>query len=292
MRDDFCAFILTHGRPDRQFTLNSLEKRGYTGPVFFVVDDEDATLPEYQRRYGTERVLTFSKSAIAETFDEGDNSGDRRAIVYARNACWEFARRLGYRFFIQLDDDYVSWGYRFNARAEYVHSPIASLDDLFDNMATFLEATPFLSVAISQGGDHLGGGRSSDNKKITTKRKAMNTFVCMTDRPFTFVGRINEDVNTYTSAQRAGGAFITFYAAMVTQVQTQSNAGGMTDLYLDSGTYIKSFYTIMYAPSCTVVTSLIDHAGASHTGRIHHKVKWQQCAPKIIPETFRKARSA
>ena len=28
-------------------------------------------------------------------------------------------------------------------------------------------------------------------------RKAMNSFICSVDRPFQFVGRINEDVNTY-----------------------------------------------------------------------------------------------
>ena len=87
MRDDFCIFILTHGRADRVHTLTTLKRCGYTGKVYLVIDDEDATAPDYYARYG-EQVLMFSKEAISKTFDEGDNFNDRRTITYARNACW------------------------------------------------------------------------------------------------------------------------------------------------------------------------------------------------------------
>ncbi|HHV0077680.1 hypothetical protein [Escherichia coli] len=30
MRDDFCAFILTHGRPDKVLTYRTLRRAGYT----------------------------------------------------------------------------------------------------------------------------------------------------------------------------------------------------------------------------------------------------------------------
>lgn len=89
----FVAFILTHGRPDRVLTYEKLRKHGYTGKIYIVCDDEDKTLPEYRKRFGD--VLVFSKSEIAKTFDEGDNFGDRRAIIYARNACFELADRSG-----------------------------------------------------------------------------------------------------------------------------------------------------------------------------------------------------
>lgn len=89
----FVAFILTHGRPDRVLTYEKLRKHGYTGKIYIVCDDEDKTLPEYRKRFGD--VLVFSKSEIAKTFDEGDNFGDRRAIIYARNACFELAQQIG-----------------------------------------------------------------------------------------------------------------------------------------------------------------------------------------------------
>lgn len=38
------VFILTHGRPNKQFTYATLRRLNYTGPIKFVVDDEDPTI--------------------------------------------------------------------------------------------------------------------------------------------------------------------------------------------------------------------------------------------------------
>ena len=111
----FVAFILTHGRPDRVLTYEKLRKHGYTGTIYIVCDDEDKTLPEYRKRFGD--VLVFSKSEIAKTFDEGDNFGDRRAIIYARNACFELAQQIGATHFIELDDDYTY--FKFGSTTSY-----------------------------------------------------------------------------------------------------------------------------------------------------------------------------
>ena len=53
----------------------------------------------------------------------------------------------------------------------------------------------------------------------------------------------------------------------------------MTDIYLDSGTYVKSFYTIMYAPSCTKIRPM-----GSVYRRLHHSINWNNAVPKVIPE--------
>lgn len=291
MRPDFCAFILTHGRPDRVLTYNTLLRCGYTGKVFIVIDDEDKTADQYRERFG-DIVLQFSKAQIAKTFDEGDNFGDRRAIVYARNACWDLARQVGCRYFIQLDDDYTGFFYRFTPQGEYKHLKFVSIDAPFEALVEFLEAAPRChSIAMSQGGDHIGGERSGANKTINLRRKAMNTFVCSVDRPFQFVGRINEDVNTYTCGTRTGLLLFTFNGYQVSQMQTQHNAGGMTDLYLDSGTYIKTFYSVMYAPSCVKVYQLYDPRCAKdgkHNARIHHFINWNRTAPKILREDYKR----
>jgi hypothetical protein len=286
MRKDFAAFILTHGRSDRVYTVAALRSHGYTGEIYFVVDDEDKTANQYVEKYG-DKVLVFSKSEISKTFDEGDNFNDRRSIFYARNACFDLARKIGVRFFVELDDDYTGFYYRFDGNGFYGNWKLEPLDWLFSKFCDFLAATPFAAVALSQGGDHIGGGDTS--KSIKAKRKAMNSFVCDTKKPFEFVGRINEDVNTYTSQQRRGVAFLTFMQAQLNQKATQSNAGGMTDLYLDTGTYLKSFYSVMYGPSCVKVGTLRDPRSAGGA-RIHHAIDWDKCAPQIIRETHRKPR--
>jgi hypothetical protein len=282
--DDFAALILTHGRPDRVYTYRTLRSHGYTGRIVIVIDDEDKTADQYRALYG-DQVEMFSKSEIAKTFDEADNFNDRRAIIYARNASFDIARRIGVRYFIQLDDDYTAFRYRFNKRKEYDLQSTTQLDQVFSVFLSYLKATPFASVAMAQGGDHLGGGQGSYAKKIFAIRKAMNSFFCDVERPFQFHGRINEDVNTYTAQQRAGLPFLTVLGFSLEQKTTQSNAGGMTELYLDSGTYVKSFYSVLMAPSAVSVRVM-----RSRNGRLHHSINWKACAPQIIRETHRKLR--
>ncbi len=286
-RSDFAVFILTHGRPDRVITYATLRKQGYTGPIWIVIDDEDKTAQQYRERFG-DAVLTFSKAEIAATFDEGDNFGDRRAIVYARNACFDLARKVGARWFVQFDDDYLRLQYRRDAELRYTTIAVQNADAMFDALIEYAESTNLSALCMSQGGDHIGGAPSSYNKHgVIARRKAMNTFLCSTDRPLQFYGRINEDVNLYTCGQRRGEVvFLTLMQAMIVQKQTQSNAGGMTGLYLDSGTYLKSFYSVMYAPSCVRIGVMGEAAV-----RLHHDISWPHTAPKIVRESVRKVAS-
>lgn len=285
--DDFAVFILTHGRPDKIHTLKTLQSYGYTGKVYLVIDNEDKTAPQYFEKYGSHMVLQFDKQAVARACDEGDNFNDRRSIFYARNVCSELAQSVGVRYFVQLDDDYTYFSYRFDGQGFYAQKMCHKMDDVFALFVDYLKRTPFASVAMGQGGDYIAGAGSC--KSIGTKRKAMNTFVCDTERPFRFVGKINEDVNTYTCEQRRGLPMLTILGVSVYQEMTQRNEGGMSQLYLDAGTYIKSFYSVMYAPSCVKVSTLAGYKnGVSHR-RIHHRVNWNATAPQIIRATHRKA---
>jgi hypothetical protein len=280
--DDFCALILTHGRPGNVKTYATLERHGYTGPVFFVVDDEDKTLPEYRKRYG-DRVVTFSKAEIAAQFDEADNFNDRRSIFYARNASFDIAKRLGFTYFIQLDDDYYDFQFRSGPDQEFGYWKVRCLDQVFSAALDYYRSIPAASVCFAQGGDVIGGAKSGGQKNVTFKRKAMNTFICSTERRFAFKGRINEDVSTYAEAGRRGLLFITLMAVVMNQTDTQRTSGGMTELYLDGGTYLKSFYSVMIAPSCVKVGVI----GNDHP-RIHHSIDWKKAVPVILHERHRK----
>ena len=285
MKTDFAAFILTHGRPDRVHTYTTLRKAGYTGKIFLVIDDEDKTGDEYREKYG-DSVLTFSKSAVAKTFDEGDNFNDRRAIIYARNACHALAKSVGIKHFVQLDDDYTSFSIRHNSRLEYGWSRLRhTMEDALDALLEFYLSTGCASIAMSQGGDHIGGDNSQHTPSL--RRKCMNSFFCSTDKPLKFFGRVNEDVNTYTTLGRRGELFFTVIQAQLVQKQTQANAGGMSEMYAASGTYVKSFYSVMYAPSCVKIGTMGDPLSPHY--RIHHKINWHATAPKILREEHCKA---
>lgn len=282
---DFATFILTHGRPDRVYTVNTLKRSGYTGPVYLIVDDEDKTLDEYRRRYPGQ-VLTFSKKEISKTFDEGDNFTGHRGVIYARNACHDLAKSIGIKYFFELDDDYTDFRYKFNDKQQYGDWVIKDLDALLDHLLDYYKSIPAVSIALAQGGDFIGGKDGTMAKKIKPSRKVMNTFICSTDRPFKFIGRINEDVNTYTLMSLQGNLFFTIPLLAIQQKMTQSNANGMTDLYLDYGTYVKSFYSVLYCPSSVKITEM----GANYR-RIHHKVTWNNTAPVIVDEKHRKIKA-
>ncbi len=286
--DNFVALILTHGRPDRVFTYGTIRRRGYTGPIILVVDNTDKTIDQYREKYGDE-VVVFDKKAIAETFDTGDNFEDMRTIVYARNASFQIARSLGYRYFIQLDDDYTSFSWRFGPDLIYRTGlgSIEKLDNVWGIMLEFLKSTPTKTIAMAQGGDFIGGRWSSSGSKLCLKRKAMNSFICDTENPVEFVGRINEDVNTYTRKASTGELMFTLTQVSLGQVNTQQGSGGMTDVYLASGTYVKSFYSVMYHPSSVRVRPMACTGSRAGTIRLHHWVNWNQTVPKIVSEDWK-----
>lgn len=285
--NDFCIFILTHGRPNNVITYNTLKKANSTIKTFIVIDDEDKTADQYYDVFGDD-VLMFSKEDISKTFDEGDNFNDRRCIIYARNACFEIAKKLGYRYFIQLDDDYTSFQYRHPSERKLLAKVVTDVDEVFYSMLKLFKSIPAKTIAIAQGGDFIGGALNDTNVIKGYKRKAMNSFMCDTERPFSFYGRINEDVNFYTNEGRKGELILSIMKVMLTQKQTQSNAGGMTDIYLDKGTYFKSFYSVMYSPSCVKISLM---GNKSSSMRLHHRVSWNNCAVKILSEEVKKAQS-
>lgn len=279
---EFAVFILTNGRPNKVITYDTLKRSGYTGRIFLLVDNLDKTIDKYKERFGNQ-VVVFDKKEIAKTFDQGDNFNDMRAIIYARNASFEIAKQLGIKYFIQLDDDYRHFQFRFNSKKEYQPKVLKKLDTIFFAMLKFFKNTPINSIAIAQGGDFIGGEGSAMAKEVKLKRKCMNSFLCSIERPFKFLGRINEDVNTYTRLASTGLLLFTTNQLTLEQIQTQTNSGGMTELYLDSGTYVKSFYSVMYHPSSVKVRMM-----NSKFKRLHHSVSWPHTVPVILREDLKK----
>jgi hypothetical protein len=146
---------------------------------------------------------------------------------------------------------------------------------VFDALVRLIETTPIKTIALSQGGDHQERGGLVQR----FRRKAMNSFVCAVAKPIRFLGRLNDDVNTYVSLGRTGELFFTDQELQLDQRPTQLNSGGMSEVYQESGTYVKSFYTVMAAPSCTTVGVM----GTKYQ-RLHHRINWRKAVPLIVRE--------
>lgn len=280
----YAVFILSNRRPGRVKTVRMLELGGYTGDWYIVCDDEDPTLAEYHKRFGR-RVLVFSKREAAQKTDTMDNLPVGQVVVYARNAVWDLAEQLRLTHFIVFDDDYSKIAYQmlFGEDGSYrLVRRVRRLDRLFELTFDLLDSTGALTVAFSQSGDFLGGGRDRFLLK-GFRRKAMNTFFFRTDRRMEFMGRLNEDTNAYVFHGMRGELIFTVANVVVYQERTQQQKGGMTEAYRALGTYVKSFYTVMLAPSCVRVCPL----GVNYK-RLHHEIDWEACVPKIVSSRYRK----
>jgi hypothetical protein len=111
----------------------------------------------------------------------------------------------------------------------------------------------------------------------------MNTLFCKTNRRFDFVGRMNDDVNTYCTLGNRGDLFLSIAAVDIVQIPTQANSGGLSEAYLETGTFTKSFYSVMGSPSFVSIQAM----GPAHS-RLHHIVDWETAVPKIISDKFKK----
>jgi len=280
---DYTVFIISNNRPNKVYTDVMLKKYNYTGTSYIVLDDEDNSVNEYIKNFGADRIKIFNKKEIADKTDEGNNFDNRRTTTHARNACFDIAEQLGYKYFLVLDDDYTVFRYRYIDK--YITKGyVNNLDNLFLQTFKFYKNNNFISIAFAQGGDFIGGESCGLLKNyIYNGRKCMNSFFCSTDRRFWFLGQLNEDVNTYVTYGNKGGLFLTIPFVGLEQKATQLTNGGMTDAYLKYGTYVKSFTTVMMQPSSVFVAMM-----GFTKNRLHHRVIQRNTVPMIVKEMYKK----
>lgn len=289
--EGFAIFIMVHGRPNKDWTYRTLRRNGYTGKIYLVGDNLDETIDEYKKvwnpilsKHGNE-LIVFDKEKAREGLDAGDNSGDLRSTLYSSNKIRDLAKERNLDYYMIMCDDYDGFRFRFDDLDNYNTSKnCRSLDKVIGSMLKLMKSSEQITtIAFAQGGDFVGGAGSAMAKNKTMRRKAMNSFLCSTKRPFKFMGRMNEDVTTYVNLGGRGYLFFTIPQLCIDQMGTQQESGGLTDLYKAYGTYVKSFFSIMYNPSCVRLGIL----GKNHK-RIHHKIMWKNAVPKLLSQDHKK----
>lgn len=275
--DKFAVMILTHGRAEKVYTIPTLKNHGYTGEIYLVCDDADAQLDKYKELYG-DKVLVFSKEDLIGKIDRMDNFDKRNMVVYARNAVYDLAKKAGLKYIAVLDDDYDYFEWRVTKDYGYHARRMKSLDETFKAFLGFLIASKIHCICFAQNGDFIGGKHNETFAvKKVAKRKMMNLFFFDIDRPVDFMGTINEDLTASIAQAIQGNITMTCPLVSLKQKNTQTNAGGLTEIYLDLGTYVKSFYSVMYAPSAVKISLM-----GNKDKRLHHSVNWKLCSPRIL----------
>jgi len=287
--NNFCVYILSHKRADNINTLKTLRKQGYTGKIYIIIDNEDPELDKYLRIYGKENIKIFNKQEAINITDSMDNFQKRDCVVYARNYLFKIAREMDIKYFLVLDDDYNRFTYTFDSNGRYItrQNLIQNMDEIISIYLEFYKNTPqLISLAFAQSGDFMGGVLGNVPFRFVNNeipRKVMNAFFCSVDRPFKFYGSINEDTTAYAWLGSQGKLFITLPVVRLCQKLTQIQKGSLTDVYLELGTYVKSFYTLMTLPQVVKITEM----GVKYT-RLHHSLHWNNIIPCIVPEEYKR----
>ena len=280
MLEDFAVFIISHNKPINE-TYKTLQKCNYTGPYYFILDDEDRKIKSYRKLYGEEHVKIFSKKEMAKKFNSFDNFNFDNVIIYARNACYDIAEELGIHYFIELDDDYDQFRLRFPQEENLSIMHSKNINKVLDCCLNYYKKCKAIKIlAMCQGSDV----QAVQTGKVL--RKAMNGLFCCTERRVVFNGRINEDVNSYTRYNQLGEIFMSLPNVHLNQLPTQTT-GGMAGTYATYGTYVKSFYSVIQCPSFVKV-STFSKGFRMAKFRMHHKIFSKYGYAKILSDKYKK----
>lgn len=180
-KKDYCVLIISYGRPDKCLTAQYLEEIKFERPWFVVCSTDDSQLEGYKRRFG-DRVVVFNKDDI--DFDTMDNFGIKKVGVYARAACFNVARQLGYKYFASFDDDYTGFNWRYVTKdlKKLATRRCQHIAEMFDAMFSFVDSSPhLLEASFCVNGNYIGGAKSP-NVWLDVLPRAVNTFFNNTEK--------------------------------------------------------------------------------------------------------------
>lgn len=238
--NEYIVFIISHKKPDEVRTLKALNDSGFFGDYRIIVDSWDETVEKYEKNYPG-KIEIFDKSEIKKTFDVMDNFNIFSSAVYARNFSYELAKKLGYKYFILLDDDLTKFMYVFTEGEKFKKLQIKNINAVFENIVNYLEKSNSAICSISLDGGNFGGPKGRYSKGCG--RSICACMICNSEKNCRFCGTQNEDFNL--SIKYFQDITLEFYFLAVNTPQRGSNS----DMYENVGFYKSSFYSFMLRPS-------------------------------------------
>ncbi len=270
-------YIISKGRPQCR-TARTLEKIGYPGEWYIGCGDNDELLPDYIANWGESRVLVFDWAAQCAKTDTMDNFGfERKAsgAAPARNATAELSRARGERRHWQFDDDYTrfQWldgrtGKRPGADGLTLHRKMLQIAELADR------------CGLSNAGFCPASMEATKERAFMPGRRVFNAHNLPSGGPLfeTWRGRLSDDLVNVIDVYRHGGKELCCRWLSMELAETQSEAGGLTEMYKADGTVRKTCYAVMAAPSAVRL--------AERFRRFHHRCDWDRLAPKLASDEY------
>lgn len=274
--DNFAVFITTHGRP-QCLTYHTLKTAGYTGQMFCVVDTTDKKIGEYQENFGDTNVLIFDKMNYVNEVDKITNQQILSTVLYARLACYDFARKMSIDNFIIADDDITLFKHRVVLDDKLKSIPVTNFDAVLDAILDYFTSNNLSVLGIADAGIYFGGKDGVYKNRV--RHMFSVCYLCKTEDEIEFKSVCFEDMYASIANNRAGK--VCFEILDLCQVsEPMGNAtteGGTTDFYRQFSKFQRSFYDIIAFPDCL----FLDEGHIIRRREIY-------MAPKIISDKYRK----
>lgn len=272
-------YIISKGRP-RCLTAQTLTKIDYPGEWFIVCGNNDETIPEYQEKWGKEKVLIFDWYEEVKHTDFLDNLGVEKyssGAAPVRNAASKISHDRGEIRHWQLDDDYPAFvKYSTKERKNIRITDGKILQFEMGKIALFGYEADLQNVGYQPTSNTFPDQAFLFSKRVFNAHN-------MPSDPEKFVrwrGRMNDDTVNAIDVLKNGGFEISFNYLGMGTVKTQTEQGGNTDLYQDNGTVMKTAYAVLASPlSVSLVIKF---------RRFHHQNNWRYVSPKLIRDTYAK----
>ncbi len=279
MKNNYAVFIISHKRPEVE-TLKALQKSGYNGEYFIVIDDADPTIEEYKSRYG-EHLLIFNKEEIWKETDTIDNAKILTSATYARNYCIKVARNKGYDFFVNLDDDINRFAFRYIEGDKLAIASIKNIDKVFEKYIKYMESANLTCTAFILAGRLIGGMKNPLVKNCFYSRPT--NCLIMKSSTQQFKSTVCEDVIYAVDNNKKG--FLT-YGLMPIVIYagkpcTGNSGGGMAEYYSTQEEYLQYFHIKVAEPTAVTLKMCSN-------GKVQVIFNENRFLPKILNEEVKK----
>ena len=273
-KNNFAIFIISHGRAETMTTYNELMKRKCSSPVYIIVDNQDKQVEAYQQKY--ENVVVFDKEAMYDKTDTLDNFHRLTSAVYARNFCFELARKLKLKYFAMLDDDIYRFCVKFAENQKMIYKDLKNIEKAFELYLDYMDQANIDCLGFGNEGGYIGGinGKFAKGYGRTTNQ----AMIMRSESDIQFLGTQNEDLNIVF--KNFDKLFMELYLVSITTPVRASNSGGNSTDYDTAGMYVSNFYSVIVNPSCCMLT-------INGSKVVLHKFENKFC-PKIISGVYKK----
>lgn len=248
-------FIVRNGRPNEQLTYDLfLSMKCPKQQVHIVCDDMDETLDTYKNNYG-DAIIVFDKQKYIQTCDSGVQKPTGRHPTYARNACFDIAKQLGYTHIIIADDD-----------IRYIHHRIVNDDKLTGTQVTNLPMVVEKCIDYMCLNEHIRcigfgtpnsfiGGVNAQIFKHGMDYLIANLGIYDVNRPVTFVSECQEDLIASVTYTAKGQLMCVIPFLKVEAITEGRNGGGIVGHYDESNTFYRYFGSFIYMPASMTIKS-------------------------------------